>query len=88
VVIVVTRPPDRVAEVADVGIQARPLGIEYGQGGAEGQQGGAAGDIDSDPISEPDRGPTFSTDNSGIRRSNRNGRSSGRARTSYQCRTK
>jgi hypothetical protein len=31
------RPPHRVVEVADVGIRARPLGIEYGQGGAEGQ---------------------------------------------------
>jgi hypothetical protein len=43
---------------ADVGIGARPLGIEHGQGGTESQQGRATGDIDSDPASEPDPGPT------------------------------
>jgi hypothetical protein len=46
-------PPDRVAEIADVGIRVRPLDIKYGQGRAERQQGGATGEIDSDSASEP-----------------------------------
>lgn len=75
------RPPDGVAEVADIGIRARPLGIEYGQGGAEGQQGGTTGDIYSDPASSLIVARRFSIDSSGIRRSSRNGLSSaGQAR--------
>ena len=55
--VIVVTAPDRVAEVADIGIGARPLSIKYGRG-AEGQQGRATSDIDSDPTPEPDRGPT------------------------------
>lgn len=77
--IVVTARQNRVAEVADLGIRAGPLGIDHGQGRAESQQGGATRDISSDRASEPDPGTTVQHRQQRDQAEQRKGRSRGRA---------